>query len=475
MGRYSPLRLPLNKSIPDYETRIHGVTHNRCRCRFAERASVQSLERLKRVSGFSRTGLLMRVFLATLVLLFASAARGEVSASLPLHGYFRSGRFMPVRLQVRDMNASVVIEGDGAASTEYRAQGNSDVVVPWLPLLATVGSPHIKGGVGSDVALHALTDDERLVALGGEESESAQSLFPGKRVVAIPLDLSRPLLDPPLAWGGLDGVVLSSAAAKQLSPGQVEMLASAGVVLAVRGSPPDSRWPWKREGDFWILRHEPAGPRDVIEEAAYGPTYTWQRAWPASFRGQLLVGGLVFVLLAVAVSLWRSRVTIIAFVALCAVSLALVAGWYSRQSPVLGLAGGVMISDAPVSQIDAWHWRSPLRPADDAFPADGLTYPILPDAKHAATVQLRLVCRPDGSPSTFEYHLGSQQSLAFVTRLLRPDTPRPSLAPAQEPFESFAEALYVSPGQSIRGQFLAIDPHSGRPVPVIVIDGGNQR
>ena len=415
----------------------------------------------------------MYLFITALALMIAPLARGDVTASLPLRGYFRAGRFMPVRLQVHDVSTTITLSANGAVPTDYRASGNSDVIVPWLPLLGSGGVPRISGAGDLDFTPHALSDDESLVALAGEDAQNARLLFPGKKVIVIPLDLSRPLMEPALAWEGVDGVVLSSAAAKQLSPEQIEVLASASVVLAIRDvAPPDRRWPWRQEGDFWVLRHTLVGPRDAIEAAGYSPTYSWQRGWPAPFRRQLLLAALVFMLLALAVTLWRSRITAIVFVGFCAASAGLLAWWYGRQSPMLNLAAGVMVTDAPLSQVDVWHWQSPLRPSDGKFPVNGLTYPILPDVKHAATTGLRLVCRADGSPSAFQFHLEPQQSLAFVTRLLRTDVAGPTLSPAAEPFQSFANDLYVGRGETIRGQFHATDPQSGQPLPVVLITRG---
>jgi hypothetical protein len=417
-----------------------------------------------------------RLFVTVLILVIATNVRADVTASLPLQGYFRAGRFTPVRLQVRGGTSPLTISAEGAISTEYRVEGNTDVIVPWLPLVGSPGALRITGAAGLAENSHGLSDDERLVALASENAEAARTLFPDKRVIAIPLDLSRPLLEPALAWEGIDGVVLSASAAKQLSAQQVEVLASAGVVLAIHASPPpDNHWPWKREGDFWVLRHAPAGPGDVIEASAYAPTYDWLRGWPAAYRRQLLLAALVFILLAVAISLWRSRAMPVTLIAFCSASTWLVAWWYSRQSPVLELAGGVLITDGRLSQVDVWHWRSTLHPAEGNFPAEGLTYPILPDTTHAALTGLRLVCGSNGGPTAFEYHLEPQQSLAFLTRVLRTDVPPPVLSPAAEPFKNFADELYLGRGESIRGQFGVTDPHTGLSMPLVVIRRGDDR
>jgi hypothetical protein len=416
-----------------------------------------------------------RILLA-LLLIPAALARGQVSVSLPLQGHFRPGRYMPVRLQTRGYSGSVTIAARGAVPTEYPAAGNADVVVPWLVLVSGPGEVQVSAAGHPKLSLHALADDERLVAVAGEEGDAAPSLFPGLKIVAVPLDLSRPLLDPPQAWESLDAVVLSEAAAQQLKSRQIDVLASAGVALAVRAShPPDHRWPWKRQGNLWVLRYDPAGPSHAIEPAGYTPTYGWERGWPVAFRRQLLFAALVFVLLAVGLALWRSRWAAIAMILFCAVAAGLFGWWHARKSPMLMLAGGIIVSDGPVAQVDLWHWFSPLRETAGQFPADGLTYPILSDLRDATQTQFRLVCAADGSPASFTFRLAPREALAFLTRLLRTETTHPALAPAAEPFKRFAEDLYLRPGESIAGQFLAADPISGRPIPIVLARRGTAR
>src|SRR5689334_4444758 len=100
------------------------------------------------------------LFITALVVLTGALARGDVTASLPLQGYFRAGRFIPVRLQVHDVSTTITLSAQGAVPTDYRASGSSDVIVPWLPLPGSAGIPRISGTGNPDVTPHALSDDE---------------------------------------------------------------------------------------------------------------------------------------------------------------------------------------------------------------------------------------------------------------------------------------------------------------------------
>src|SRR5581483_2245273 len=157
-----------------------------------------------------------------------------------------------------------------------------------------------------------------------------------------------------------------------------------------------------------------------------------------------------------------------AFVALCTIAAAVFLFWYVLRSPVLILSGGVASVTDHVAQVDVWHWLSPVRAADANFPAEGLCHPVLPDARHADQTSLRLICDSDGSPRAFSTHLEKNQSLAFLTRLLRIEIPHQT-EPAAEPMKSLAQNLYLREDQQIEGQFRALDPQSGEALPVVLL------
>lgn len=377
---------------------------------------------------------------------------------------------MPVRVQTQDGSAPLALSAGGAIPTEYRPSGPGDVIVPWLVMTTSPLDVRLPGLRDPDAVLHALDDDQRLVAIAGDAGDAPLALFPREKVVIVPIDLSRPLPGPLQAWESLDAIALGSASAGHLTDVQRESLVAAGITLAVRSQPPpDSRWPWKQRGDYWVLSRPPAGPSGVIEPDAYAPTYEWVRGWPLAFRRKILLTAATFILPALGLLLWRSRRAIVAFVAFCALAWALLWGWYGQQSPVLTLSAGIMVANGQTDQLDVWHWLSPVRASDGRFPAAGLCHPVLPDPQHAARTRLRLVCGSDGTPLNFAFHLEAGQSLAFMIRMVSPVTSRPALAPAADPFRSFARDLYLREDQTIAGQFHAAAPQTEGSMPVIVL------
>jgi hypothetical protein len=359
--------------------------------------------------------------------------------------------------------------------TSLAGDGAPDVVVPWLALSDSVSDARWEGGDGGShplaTRLHPLSDNERLVAYAGILPNGGQLLFPGKTIVPIGLDLSRPLLEPVAAWESLDAVVLSAAAFTRLDESHVSMLLAGGTVIAVRSQTrPDARWFWTHVGEDWVLRFSPAGPSSIIEPAAYSPTYEWERGWPATFGRRIVLAAVLFCLVGGAVLLWRSRWAAAAFVALSCLFAAALAAWYARQSPMLQLAAAVRIDEGPVTQFDVWTWDSPVRASDGSFPAAGLTRPVFASARQPEQTQTRLECSSDGQPDRFLFHIAPGQSLAFLSRDLRLDPPAPpALSPARGPFADFATTLYFRRGDVVAGQYAARASDFRPSVPVIVL------
>ena len=186
-------------------------------------------------------------------------------------------------------------------------------------------------------------------------------MFPGKTIVPVALDLSRPLLEPVEAWESLDAIVLTESTAARLNERQRAALLSSGMTIAIHAmQPPNLRWWPRRVGDYWVMHWDVAGPTSVLSPDAYMPTYDWEHGWPAAFRHQVVLFGVIFAILAMGIVLWPSRWAVVAFLVL---SVAMAGGfgyWYARQSPVLKLEAGVLIRTGEIEQRDTWSWLAPL-------------------------------------------------------------------------------------------------------------------
>ena len=379
---------------------------------------------------------------------------------------------MPVRLVVNNEPSAVSITAHGAVPTELSGTGNGQAIVPWLAVTGAVRDVQwLSSASGThpiSVALHALSEGERLVGIAGGDPDIVAALFPEKRIIPVSLDLGE-TLDPPQAWESLDAAVFSPAALSRLNESARQVLAAAGTVLAVRATErPDDNLPWERFGGYWVLRYHPRGPNSVLDESAYMPTYGWERGWPGGFRRAVLLAAIVFSIVVTSVTLWRSRYTVVSVVIVCAVAAGLFAAWYRAQSPVLELRQGVVISDERLRQFDLWTWQASLRPSDTRFPADRLVHPIFATPDQADALHVRLTCDHDGRPVAFAFHLDPNQSLAFVTRYLSPAPLPPQLVPPAAALKDFAAEMYLRPGDQIAGQFTAqLQP--GNPFPLVVI------
>src|SRR5215212_35497 len=66
---------------------------------------------------------MMRGWLACIVCMFALEARGAVELSFPLEGYWRPGRYMPVRVEARDAGEYLEIAGAGVVPARVMTSG----------------------------------------------------------------------------------------------------------------------------------------------------------------------------------------------------------------------------------------------------------------------------------------------------------------------------------------------------------------
>ena len=418
----------------------------------------------------------MRVFLGAFLVMMAPALGfAQVTVSLPSQGYYRPGKFFPVRIAGDDRTGAIELKASGVVSTAIDGLQKTQVCIPMLAETASAGGLRwvSADGVEHPVAgeLRPLGDREVLVGVAGGDEGSAQALLPGKRLVILPIDSGGELLEPPSAWELLDGLMLGASEAAQLSDRQIERLLAAGTVIAVRSpTAPAARWPWKKVGENWVLQHELAGPSSGIDADAYGPTYDWDRGWPRSFRSGLFGIASVFVILAVAISLWRSRFAVWAFAAFCVLASGVVGFAFRQQSPVRAQKLGVAIRGQGLIQYDLWSWESCIRETRTSFPAQAVTHPIFGSLSQEVQLEPRLVSHSDGQPDRLEFHLKPGESVAMLTRIVRPGEDFPALQPAEARWIDFVRGQYLRASDEIAGQTLVREPSTGELIPTVVVD-----
>ena len=176
------------------------------------------------------------------------------------------------------------ISAPGCVTTTIENAGDGEIVVPFLVVNDSLTSLQVSGA--APLGLKPLGEQQRLVVVADADGTAAQGVFPNDELVTLSLDVNRPLLEPVLAWTGVDAIVLSPAVRARVGDRQISVLLAGGVAIVVAGGEkPDGRWPWERVKDAWVLRHDVAGPRETVRAEAYSPTYAWDRGVPGAILG----------------------------------------------------------------------------------------------------------------------------------------------------------------------------------------------
>jgi hypothetical protein len=361
---------------------------------------------------------------------------------LPLQGYYRPGRCMPVLVEAHD--TSIDLLGDGIVPAHVMPGRVG--IVPLLTLRSDAS-------LNSSTTLHPLGSDERLVGTTMGNRTIAATLFPGKKIISIDLDASAPLPGPAIGWGSLDAVVLG----EKIDSDRVGNFLNAGIVVAVLGNErPDARWPWQRMGVFWILQNDLVGPTTVIgTEAAYAPMQSWHSTQPATLRWRIVIVGVVACLLMMLPLLLRSRWTIVAMLAMAMICTAAIESWRRDQPTLWSASGDIVVDSGDLRQIDAWRYFLSPHGGAGQFASD--TLPIVLDSHHAAQIDLRLQCNADGADA-WEFTLPADGQLAFLTRTISAGKISGDIsATSRSPLYELARQDYLDANARIVGEIVPAD------------------
>ncbi|HWE03234.1 MAG TPA: lysophospholipid acyltransferase family protein [Tepidisphaeraceae bacterium] len=366
---------------------------------------------------------------------------------------------MPIRVVAHCDTAGDVLSlhASGALTTDIKAaDGSINATIPWLSIrtIRDVGWTVSSADHPVALPLHALDEDERLIGYAGADPDVLAARFPGKKMIRVELNMADPLPGPAVGWESLDGIVLDSSAAGRLSQGAVATLLACGAAIAIRSAHmPGGGWPWKRQGGYWVMHANVAGPDAAYFPEAYQPTQAWARGWPAALRRQALGAAAVFAIFITALTLWRSRWTAPAVVALCALTAAAAIRWRDHQPVDIAAGGSVIVLTDSTTQRDQWTYHAVLRSADCRVPWRSLSRPVFGYRQQAQEIGARLRCAADGEPALFSYHLQPRQSLAFVARELSPARVTLSTTmPITSPLRTLADNSYAMAGDRMSGQ-----------------------
>jgi hypothetical protein len=236
-------------------------------------------------------------------------------------------------------------------------------------------------------------------------------------------------------------------------------------VLAVRSpGPPDELWPWARLDDFWVLRIEPAGPGGaVLDDRVYEPSQAWRAEWPAAFRLQVLLLGVVAGCLIGGVAMWRSRAALFVVVIMSVACVAGIIGWRHSQLTVPQIRGDVLVHHSgAIVQRDAWHYQAAVESVKAAFAWQDLSRPMPAGQWHLDQTGMILQCRSDGEPEAFIYELSRRMRIAFLTRGISHGLPPGEpVWPVTSPIDRIARTMYLSRDYELLGE--VDESHGGWP------------
>lgn len=403
-----------------------------------------------------------RFALSVLVLLLAApgAPAADVSVSFPLGEHYRIGRYLPVHLVASGSGAAKLrIDCPGAVPGEI-AGPTVDAIVPLLAVTALGRPTWTSGGTTQPIGqtLRALQDNERLIGATHSDGTLASELFPETRIVTVRLDGSKPLRSSPGAWSSLDAILLDAASAARVTQEQLGKLLAGGTTVAVRSERrPEGHWGWQQLGDWWVIRPELAGPRSSIQADAYLPVLGWSPGMSTA-RSRLLVLMLAaFSIVAIGVTLWRSRYAMLIVVAVSAIATAGLIAWRgANRAEVRSATAVVVVQRSIAEQQDDWTYFAVHAPGEVRHAAirEGVGKPVFASRRHFEAVGVSLHCDSTGTPLKFVFALERGQTLAMLDRSMHPrhQTPVKNLEPLSRlRMRGMVERLYLSPEDRMAG------------------------
>lgn len=383
----------------------------------------------------------------------------QVQISFPLQGYYRPGKYMPVRVRTDAATpAPVVLKAEGAVDVSVGPGSTAmDTIVPWLAAdVVRLPRWEIEGAGGGavDVKFTAIEPGQVLVGvvsadMAAATAAAAADLFPGKMVIPLALTGSPPLQGDLEVWEALDAIVVETA-----GDVPIDDLLGRGVSIVVRSDArPSGVWAWQGGPGRWWMSFDVAGPRGAIHPEIYQPISAWDPGWPAPLRQRAMLLAVVYCLVALAMTLWlRTRQAVLAVVVVSVSAAAGFAWWGSRQSMVWQATTGVTVSRASGTQYDFWTYVRPLRAGDVALDRAWLSKPIFASSRHLAATNLQLHVSSGGRPVRFRWTAKPGTTLAFLRRGFDPAAVGAGLAPAPHapsPARELVVGSYIAPGDVV--------------------------
>ena len=385
-------------------------------------------------------------------MLLPAQAMAAVDLTLPLNGYWRAGKYMPLRVSVRDAGSTIDIGGDGVIAVRLPLRdGRFEGIVPML----TMSEP--RGVV--DRPMRQLSPDQRLVGFTTIDLQLARQLFPGDTIVPIQLNAADPLPGPAIAWETLDAVVLENSNSN-ISDLKLQQLTDCGVAV-VRGGQ--------------ISKRSIAGPRFAAEDlAAFAPVQGWAADWPVAFRRAIFLCAVGFSIIVLGVGLMRFKHSALILILVCAAATAGLWMWWHSRPTVLTQCGSILVRDGANSQRDLWIFQATASGSQSRMPFSETTRPYFESKLDREAMKVILSCDETGAPREFAFNLLPGQKIGFLMRSFIPTPPSTLQQPKDSPLERLAKRMYLHQGLKVIGEsdsLLRLDlPKYGVQWPTLVIE-----
>jgi hypothetical protein len=370
--------------------------------------------------------------------------------SLPLEGWYRAGRYMPVRVEGNGPSGNwlTAITADGAVPVEWEGGTGASAIVPLLTFTNTVGPLRLDGSPLTGASpLRALSSHQQLVAVAGTGDRLAQKLFPGESIVSVHVDPLDPLPGPAIAWQTLDALIVDGPWPRGLNLLKVPGLLAGGTEIAVRGADrPGGGLPWEQIDGGWVLRPAIAGPMGCDgNEAAYEPWGAWHPDLPGRVRGRVVLAGVLFSVAVLGCLLLPRKWSCVAIGMVMAFAMIAIGFWRSGM-PRWSVAQGILVVEqSSAVQEDRWRFVTARQATRCGFEVEGAAWPVFADSMQP--VQLGMTLKWKDGAGRFEFKLPAEGRLAFVSRAIHPQaTPAPSGSSdeADTPMAGIARTLYVT-------------------------------
>jgi len=199
----------------------------------------------------------MRCVSLLILMTFASTAIAETTVTLPLEGYYRPGKFFPVRV-TSDRPIHVEITADNGIGS--RGTGE-DLTMPVMLLSDNNRSIQLSiDGISRSINVRSLEAQQRLVMIASPDlADGARSLFPDSNLVYVNVPREG-VTSLSVAYESVDALLLREqdwagwlAESSWMSLIRDKLIAF-GVTVAVKtASPAEWELAWQKRGDWSVL------------------------------------------------------------------------------------------------------------------------------------------------------------------------------------------------------------------------------